>query len=134
MSGATTLAPSATNRSATALPIPEPVPVTNATLSRNLPVMTTLLCSIVGVCRQSQHVTQLRDLFSRLADDRAASLFFSIDAPPIPIAQDLRIAAGQGRVQTLRARFRARIQVRKVGQQALHRGDSIGSIRADNSR
>jgi hypothetical protein len=47
MSTATTLAPSATNRSAIAFPIPEPVPVTNATLPCNLPAMTTLLCSIV---------------------------------------------------------------------------------------
>src|SRR6266403_5274135 len=47
MSTATTLAPSATNRSVIALPMPEPVPVTNATLPSNRPVMTTLPCSIV---------------------------------------------------------------------------------------
>src|ERR1700722_2913500 len=145
MSTAKTLAPSAMNRSAIALPIPEPVPVTNATLPCNLPVMTTLLCSIVidvpgyapflicsvqfasqfisasiaaasrGACRQSQHVTHSGDLLSRFANDHTTSLFFSVYAPPIGIAQYLRIAMSQGFVQTLRARFRARIQVRQVG-------------------
>src|ERR1700730_1779149 len=141
MSTATTLAPSAMKRSAIALPIPEPVPVINATLPCNLPVMTmlpTLVCKTIPRSRgpraeERQHVDDPCDLLSRLAYGCTTPLLFGVYASPIGIPQDSRITASQGRVQTLGARSRARIQARQVGQQALYCGHGIGPIGADDS-
>src|SRR5258708_39972181 len=156
MSTATTLAPSAMNRSATLLPIPEPVPVTSATLPCNLPDMTMLPCA--RVCKtipryspflglqliinptersrgpradERQHVTYSRDFLSRFAHRCTTTLLLGVYAPPIGIAQNLRITASQGRVQSRRALSLARIQVCKVGQQALYLCRGIGQNCSD---